>query len=209
MTGFSPDFQSDLWSLIRMRRDVRRFKPDAIDPEIVDRCLRSFSLAPSVGLSEPWRIVMVNSAEGRAAARENFLEANADALAGYSGDDAKIYSGLKLSGMDLSPVQMSVWCDAGTTKGKGLGAGTMPEMKAYSCVSAVMQFWLMLKAHGVGMGWVSILDPDRLARDLDVPDDWKLIGYFCIGYPEEEHEIPELERAGWEQRQALPDMLVR
>lgn len=209
MTGFSPDFQSDLWSLIRMRRDVRRFKPDAIDPEIVDRCLRSFSLAPSVGLSEPWRIVMVNSAEGRAAARENFLEANADALAGYSGDDAKIYSGLKLSGMDLSPVQMSVWCDTGTTKGKGLGAGTMPEMKAYSCVSAVMQFWLMLKAHGVGMGWVSILDPDRLARDLDVPDGWKLIGYFCIGYPEEEHETPELERAGWEQRQALPDMLVR
>ena len=209
MTGFSPDFQSDLWSLIRMRRDVRRFKPDAIDPEIVDRCLRSFSLAPSVGLSEPWRIVMVNSAEGRAAARENFLEANADALAGYSGDDAKIYSGLKLSGMDLSPVQMSVWCDPGTTKGKGLGAGTMPEMKAYSCVSAVMQFWLMLKAHGVGMGWVSILDPDRLARDLDVPDGWKLIGYFCIGYPEEEHETPELERAGWEQRQALPDMLVR
>ena len=53
MTGFSPDFQSDLWSLIRMRRDVRRFKPDAIDPEIVDRCLRSFSLASSVGLSEP------------------------------------------------------------------------------------------------------------------------------------------------------------
>ncbi|WP_194096856.1 5,6-dimethylbenzimidazole synthase [Marivivens aquimaris] len=209
MTGFDADFRDELWRLLRMRRDVRHFRTDPVDPDVIDDCLRSFSLAPSVGLSEPWRVVRVNDPARRIAARENFRAANADALAGYSGDDAKIYAGLKLSGMDDAPVQIAVFSEDNTTKGKGLGAGTMPEMKAYSCVSAIMQFWLLLRAHGIGLGWVSILDPEQLTRDLDVPSHWRLIGYFCIGYPLTEEESPELERLGWEKRQDLPALLER
>ncbi len=209
MTGFDADFRDRLWHLLRMRRDVRHFKTDPIPDDTLDLCLRSFSFAPSVGLSEPWRIVIVGSDAARAAARDNFRTANADALAGYSGDDARLYAGLKLSGMEQAPVHIAVWCDDTTTKGKGLGAGTMPEMRAYSCVSAVMQFWLALRSHGIGMGWVSILDPDRLAQDLTIPAGWRLIGYFCIGYPETEDDRPELEKVGWEKRQALPEMLNR
>lgn len=209
MTGFDADFRDELWRLLRMRRDVRHFRTDPVDPVVIDDCLRSFSLAPSVGLSEPWRVVRVNDPARRIAARENFRAANADALAGYSGDDAKIYAGLKLSGMDDAPVQIAVFSEDNTTKGKGLGAGTMPEMKAYSCVSAIMQFWLLLRAHGIGLGWVSILDPEQLTRDLDVPSHWRLIGYFCIGYPLTEEESPELERLGWEKRQDLPALLER
>ncbi len=209
MTGFDADFRDELWRLLRMRRDVRHFRTDPVDSDVIDDCLRSFSLAPSVGLSEPWRVVRVNDPARRIAARENFRAANADALAGYSGDDAKIYAGLKLSGMDDAPVQIAVFSEDNTTKGKGLGAGTMPEMKAYSCVSAIMQFWLLLRAHGIGLGWVSILDPEQLTRDLDVPSHWRLIGYFCIGYPLTEEESPELERLGWEKRQDLPALLER
>ncbi|NIY70948.1 5,6-dimethylbenzimidazole synthase [Marivivens donghaensis] len=209
MTGFDADFRDELWRLLRMRRDVRHFRTDPVDSDVIDDCLRSFSLAPSVGLSEPWRVVRVNDPARRIAARENFRAANADALAGYSGDDAKIYAGLKLSGMDDAPVQIAVFSEDNTTKGKGLGAGTMPEMKAYSCVSAIMQFWLLLRAHRIGLGWVSILDPEQLTRDLDVPSHWRLIGYFCIGYPLTEEESPELERLGWEKRQDLPALLER
>ena len=209
MTGFDADFRDELWRLLRMRRDVRHFRTDPVDSDVIDDCLRSFSLAPSVGLSEPWRVVRVNDPARRIAARENFRAASADALAGYSGDDAKIYAGLKLSGMDDAPVQIAVFSEDNTTKGKGLGAGTMPEMKAYSCVSAIMQFWLLLRAHGIGLGWVSILDPEQLTRDLDVPSHWRLIGYFCIGYPLTEEESPELERLGWEKRQDLPALLER
>ncbi len=197
---FDPEFREQLDLLLAKRRDIRRFRHDHVDEDLLQSCLGSFAMAPSVGLSEPWRIVRVSSDTTRAAALKNFQAANADALAGYSGDKSKIYAGLKLSGMQESPIQVAVFCDEETTKGAGLGAGTMPEMRRYSVVSAIMQFWLVLRAHGLGLGWVSILDPDRLKSDLNVPDDWSLVAYLCIGWPEEFTETPELELAGWETR---------
>ena len=194
---------------MRLRRDVRRFRTDPVDPDLVANCLATFALAPSVGLSEPWRVVRVESAPARAAARANFESANAAALAGYSGDKAKVYAGLKLSGMDRAPVQLAVFCDEATPKGAGLGAATMPEMRRYSVVAAVFQFWLAARAHGLGVGWVSILDPARLARDLQVPEDWQLVAYLCVGWPEETGSQPELEKLGWERRAGPPDPLIR
>ena len=160
-------------------------------------------LSPSVGLSEPWRIVNVKSDAARALALANFEAANADALKGYSGDRAKIYAGLKLSGMRDAPVQLAVFCDDETDKGAGLGAGTMPEARRYSVVSAIMNFWLAARAHGLGVGWVSIIDPAQLATDLDVPKDWALVAYLCVGWPVEASLTPELEKVEWEKRDAL------
>lgn len=197
---FTDDFRTQFDLLMRLRRDVRRFRTDAIDEAVLTRCLDAFRLAPSVGLSEPWRVIRVESRAARAAALKNFQAANEQALAGYSGEKARLYSQLKLSGMKEAPAQLAVFCDDGTDKGLGLGAGTMPEMRRYSVVSAITLFWLALRAQGLGLGWVSILDPDQMARDLDVPDGWRLIGYFCVGLPEDMSDTPELERAGWECR---------
>lgn len=197
---FSPSFRSDLWDLMRWRRDVRRFRTDPVDDDLLGQCLEAFALAPSVGLSEPWRVLRVQSAGARAAALENFETANASALAGYDGERAALYSRLKLSGMREAPVQLAVFSDESTEKGAGLGAGTMPEMRRYSVVAAVTQFWLAARAHHLGVGWVSILDPERLCRDLGAPADWVLVAYLCIGWPEEDTQTPELERAGWEER---------
>ena len=205
MHTFSKAFQSDLKDLMRWRRDVRRFRPDPVDEALLQECLDAFLLAPSVGLSEPWRVIRVESDAARAAALDNFSTANDDALRGYSGNKAKLYAGLKLSGMQDAPVQLAVFCDEATDKGAGLGAGTMPEMRRYSVVSAIMLFWLAVRARGLGLGWVSILDPDRLCRDLDVPKGWQLIGYFCLGWPDSVDDRPELELSGWETRRgALP-----
>jgi 5,6-dimethylbenzimidazole synthase len=206
---FSQAFRNDLHALLRWRRDVRRFRTDPVDEAVLTKCLDAFTLAPSVGLSQPWRIVRLTSEAARKAALENFEAANADALAGYSGETAKQYAGLKLTGMREAPVQIAVFCDEATTEGKGLGVATMPEMLRYSVVSAIMQFWLMLRAEGIGLGWVSILDPKALCRDLEVADTWSLIGYLCIGHPEEDTELPELERLGWEKRHPCPDILGR
>jgi len=85
----------------------------------------------------------------------------------------------------------------------------MPEMVDYSAVAAVHTLWLAARAEGIGMGWVSILDPAAVAADLDVPAHWKLIGYFCLGYPEEESALPELERAAWERRRPAEAFLLR
>ncbi|WP_113911093.1 5,6-dimethylbenzimidazole synthase [Roseovarius dicentrarchi] len=205
MSAFSTGFQSELADLMRWRRDVRHFRTDPIDEAALLRCLDSFNLAPSVGLSEPWRLMRVDSAPARAAAVANFEAANSAALAGYNGDRAALYAGLKLSGMMDAPVHLAVWCDDATPKGAGLGAATMPEMRRYSVVGAITQFWLAARAAGLGVGWVSILDPAQLARDLDAPPAWQLIAYLCVGWPLEDSQTPELETAGWEARApALP-----
>lgn len=199
---FPAAFRDRLDLLMRFRRDVRRFRRDPVDEAALMRCLAAFQQAPSVGLSEPWRILRIESDGARAAALENFRTANAAALAGYDGERAALYSQLKLSGMEDAPVQLAVYCDEATEKGHGLGAATMPEMRRYSVVTAITLFWLRLRAEGLGLGWVSVLDPDRLNRDLDVPATWRLIGYFCLGHPEVVSDSPELEDKGWERRRA-------
>jgi 5,6-dimethylbenzimidazole synthase len=198
--SFSQGFRDDLARLMRWRRDVRRFRTDPVEAAVLDRCLRAFGLAPSVGLSEPWRLIRVESPRARAAAIANYEAANADALSSYADDKARLYAGLKLSGMREAPVHLAVFCDDSTEKGAGLGAGTMPEVRAYSVAGAITLFWLAARAEGLGVGWVSILDPVRLCADLDVPAGWGFIGYLCVGWPEADHDTPELERAGWEAR---------
>ena len=205
MSRFNPDFQTGLLDLMRWRRDVRRFRKDPVDEALLLQCLDAFLLAPSVGLSEPWRVVRVQTDTARRAALENYTRANNQALQGYGGEKAQLYSRMKLSGMTDAPVQLAVFCDDDTDKGAGLGAATMPEMRRYSVVAAVTQFWLVARSHGLGVGWVSILDPAQLCRDLDVPGSWSLVAYLCVGWPEAVSDTPELERAGWEDRRgSLP-----
>ena len=206
---FGPGFRAELDHLMQWRRDLRGFRPDPVPAEALATGLRAFALAPPVGLSEPWRLVRLDSAAARAAALTNFESANAQALAGYSGDKAADYARLKLSGMRDAPVQLAVFCDESTAKGAGLGARTMPQMRAYSCVAAIAGFWLSLRAQGLGLGWVSILDPAALGREMNVPDCWHLIAYLCIGWPETSDDRPELERLAWEDRKGLLNMELR
>ena len=202
MEAFSNSFRNDLSQLMRWRRDVRRFRSDPVDEALLMQCLDTFRLAPSVGLSEPWRIVRVISPELRQKSIENYQTANATALEGYDGEKAAMYSGLKLSGMSEAPEHIAIFCDDSTPKGFGLGATTMPEMRRYSVVGAINLMWLHARSHGLGMGWVSILDAPKLCTDLDIPQDWSLIAYLCIGWPEANSTTPELETAGWETRRA-------
>ncbi|HNB29047.1 MAG TPA: nitroreductase family protein, partial [Alphaproteobacteria bacterium] len=87
-------------------------------------------------------------------------------------------------------------------QGAGLGRQTMPETLRYSAVLAVHTLWLAARVRGLGVGWVSILDPQAAARKLDVPQDWTLVAYLCLGWPTEEHDQPELQRLGWQAREA-------
>lgn len=197
---FSDEFRRQFRELLIWRRDVRRFRPAPLPDGILEELLELTSLAPSVGLSEPWRFIRVNSAALREEIRREFERANADALAGYSGERAGLYARLKLAGLDRAPVHLAVFADSGTSKGSGLGRRTMPEMLEYSVIAAISTLWLAARAYGIGLGWVSILDPARVNGILSVPSEWRLIAYLCLGYPEEDSCTPELERAGWETR---------
>jgi 5,6-dimethylbenzimidazole synthase len=86
---------------------------------------------------------------------------------------------------------------------------TMPETIEYSVVAAISFLWLAARAEGIGVGWVSILNPQRVCEILAVPQSWKFIGYFCLGYPDAEFERPELERADWEQRRRGEEFTTR
>jgi len=166
-------------------------------------------MAPSVGLCQPWRFVLVDDPARRAAVRANFLVCNEAALRVQRDDRAAHYAQLKLEGLDQAPSQFAVFVEPDPEQGHGLGRATMPETTAYSAVMAVHTLWLAARAAGLGMGWVSILDPAGINAVLDVPREWRLIGYFCLGYPESESDRPELERAGWERRRDIQSCVLR
>jgi 5,6-dimethylbenzimidazole synthase len=207
--AFDGEFRARLRELLVWRRDVRRFRRDKLPAGAIERLIETACLAPSVGLSQPWRFVLVEDAERRAAIRANFAECNAAALAAQHPDRAALYVRLKLAGLDDAPCQLAVFADPETEQGHGLGRHTMPEMIQYSAVVAVHTLWLAARAEGIGMGWVSILDPAGVRAILDVPPGWGLIGYFCLGYPAAEDDTPELAREGWETRRAPGCFLVR
>lgn len=208
-TGFDTAFRARLHDLLAWRRDVRRFRRDPLPEGTIERFIGIACLAPSVGLSQPWRFVLVDVPARRAAVRENFLQCNAAALAEQAPERARLYARLKLAGLDEAPCHLAVFADPKTPQGHSLGRLTMPETIDYSAVMAAHTLWLTARAEGIGMGWVSILDPAAVTAALDVPPEWRLIGYFCLGFPEETDTVPALERAGWEHRRPPEDFLLR
>jgi 5,6-dimethylbenzimidazole synthase len=206
---FDDGFRARLGDLFAWRRDIRRFKPDPLPEGTLERLIATAGLSPSVGLSQPWRFVIVDDATRRAAVVANFSVCNADALGAYAGERAERYATLKLAGLREAPNHLAVFCDRATEIGHGLGRRTMPEMVDYSVVAAISTLWLAARAEGIGVGWVSILDPAAIAAALDIPADWRFIGYLCIGYPQFDDDRPELERAGWERRRPEADHIVR
>jgi 5,6-dimethylbenzimidazole synthase len=206
---FDTAFRARLVKLLAWRRDVRAFRREPLPDGTLERLIEIAALAPSVGLSQPWRFVAVNDPSRRDAVRANFEGCNAEALAVQTPDRAALYARLKLAGLDDAPCHLAVFADPGTCQGHGLGRRTMHETAEYSAVAAVHTLWLAARAEGIGMGWVSILDPLALAAALDVPPAWKFIGYFCLGYPQGEDDTPALERAAWERRRPAADFLLR
>ncbi len=205
--SFDPVFRARLRDLLVWRRDVRRFRRDPLPAGNLESLIELACLAPSVGLSQPWRFVIVDGRALRDKIRCNFEICNAQALAAQSRERAILYARLKLAGLQEAPAHLAVFADRATAQGHGLGRHTMPEMIEYSAVTAVHTIWLAARAHGIGMGWVSILDPQAVAQILRVPPEWKFIGYFCLGYPQADDSVPELERRGWERR--CPAVIVR
>lgn len=206
---FDAAFSATFRDLVLWRRDVRRFRRDPVDGELIRDLIELASRAPSVGHSQPWRFVLVEAEVRREAVRASFMRANDEALKGYAGEARKLYARLKLDGLDAAPVHLAVFADETTEAGAGLGRQTMPEMLRYSVVGAVHTLWLAARANGLGMGWISILEPEAVTKALDVPEGWVLVAYLCLGWPEEEHLDPELVRHGWQETVPLAELFIR
>ena len=202
--NFTPTDAAVLERLLRWRRDVRHFRADPLSEEQVAMLAAAMELAPSVGNARPWRVIRVEGAGLRRAVRHNFLAANADAAGGYEGEQRAAYDRLKLAGLDHAPLQLAVFTLVDPAQGHGLGRATMPGTLHASTAMAIHAMWLAARAANLGLGMVSILDPEAIERLLEVPQGWAFSAYLCIGHPEFVDDTPLLHRAGWQETIAHP-----
>ena len=184
--------------ILHWRRDVRHFLSDPISADILARLHAAMDMAPSVGNARPWRVLQVTTPKLRQAIIANFEAANETASAIYDDEKRATYAQLKLAGLRDAPVHLAVFTEQNPDEGHGLGRQSMPEMLCYSTVAAIHTLWLAARAENLGLGWVSILDPAKVARTLGVPDSWHLTGYLCLGKAAFDDDMPLLDRKKWQ-----------
>jgi 5,6-dimethylbenzimidazole synthase len=206
--GFDESQRDAIYRVIAERRDVRRgFLDTPLPEDLIRRLLIAAHNAPSVGHMQPSRFILIRNYDTRKAVYQNFQAANKRAFEQYRGEQAQLYSELKLEGILEAPQNLCVLCEKTSERGHGLGRQTMPETAIYSTVCAIQNLWLAARSEGVGVGWISILDPELLCRLLKIPDHLTLVAYLCLGYVERFSTEPDLERFGWETRVDLDSIV--
>jgi 5,6-dimethylbenzimidazole synthase len=208
MTEFSLEEKRGLYRAIYERRDVRsHFLPDPVPDDVLSRILDAAHHAPSVGFMQPWDFIVIRDPSVRNEVRENFERANQQASAIYEGEKRTLYDTLKLAAIVESPLNLCVTCDHQRTRGAGLGRQSNPTTDLYSTVCAVQNLWLAARAESLGVGWVSIFDLEALKTTLRIPAHVTPVAYLCIGYVSEFGTQPDLEKRGWEHREALANLI--
>lgn len=200
---FSESERAAIYRAIYERRDMRHFVPDPVDPAALGRLIDAAHHAPSVGYMQPWRIVRITDPALRAALHaevERERMNTADAL-GKRRDE---FMRLKVEGM-LQCAEVLVVGLMDGRDGHVFGRRTMPEMDLASVACAIQNMWLAARAEGLGLGWVSIFDPDEVRRLLRMPAGAKPVAILCVGHVDAFYEAPMLETEGWAQRLLLAD----
>ena len=209
-TPFSKAEREAIYKVMRGRRDIRQFQSTPIPDEILRRILEMAHLAPSVGFMQPWNFLLISSVEIRRQVKRLFEEVNARELARI--DDAQrreLYAQLKLEGILEAPLNVAITCDHRRDAPFVLGRAPMPQTDLFSTCLAIENLWLAARAEGVGVGWVSILDEQRLGQLLHLPPGVQIVAYLCVGYPTEFRPRPMLEEVGWKSRQPLGDLVFQ
>ena len=198
---FSRRERDAVYRVMFERRDVRRnFLPTAISDEVLMRLLTAAHHAGSVGFMQPWDFVVIRDHATKGAVKALFLLANAEAATHYRGEQAALYRGLKLEGIEEAPINIAITCSRQRGGPHVLGRSTVRDTDLYSTCCAIQNLWLAARAEGIGVGWVSILDHGALKRVLGVPKPVKVLAYLCLGYVSDFATQPDLERAGWRER---------
>ncbi len=202
------DQREALHAVLAARRDVRRFRPETVPDDVLNRVLAAAHLAPSVGHSQPWRFIVVQSPETRQRAamiadRERLAQASQ-----LNAESARRLLDLQLEGIREAPLGVVVCCDRRTPPSGVLGRATFRDADVWSCACAIQNMWLAARADGLGMGWVTLFPPGELTRLLHLPDGVETLGWLCLGWPDERPPAPGLERAGWSRRSPLADVVL-
>jgi nicotinate-nucleotide--dimethylbenzimidazole phosphoribosyltransferase len=205
---FSDDARRAVYDVIALRRDVRHFDPARpVDEAMLTRVLEAAHAAPSVGLSQPWGFVVVRSATTRERVRESFLRCRAAEAARFPAERREKYLSYRLEGILEAPLNVCVAVDLRSRGGAILGTTVQPESVRASACCAVQNLWLAARAEGLGVGWVSIVEPAVLRGELALPPGVEPIAYLCVGHPRAFRAAPMLEELGWSARRPLADAI--
>ncbi|MHB8481929.1 MAG: 5,6-dimethylbenzimidazole synthase [Nitrospiria bacterium] len=205
--SFPPILRQGVYEAIYKRRDMRRFLSDPVPEDILIRILKAGHQAGSVGFMQPWNFLIIQDPGLKLKVRNSFMKCNREAAQVYSKERLDLYQKLKLEGIEEAPVNMAVTCDPSRKGPFVLGTRTMPQTSLFSVCCSIQNMWLAARAEGIGLGWVSILDPEEVKTCLSIPDSIELVAYLCMGYVESFPDRPVLEEAGWETRLPLAEVL--
>ncbi|HEY1855168.1 MAG TPA: nicotinate-nucleotide--dimethylbenzimidazole phosphoribosyltransferase [Solirubrobacterales bacterium] len=197
-----------VYQVIAERRDVRRFRADDVDDEILERVLTAAHQAPSVGLMQPWRFIVIRSIETRSRVR-SLAQRERLRQASRFHERARYFLDQKIEGVVEAPIGICVCCDHGEDGEEILGRGTIPDTDLYSTACAIENLWLAARAEGLGVGWVSFYRPEELGQLLDLPERVEPIAYLCLGWPDEHPVRPTLETVGWSARLPLSAVVMQ
>ncbi|CAJ0683832.1 5,6-dimethylbenzimidazole synthase [Ralstonia holmesii] len=195
-----------VYRVIRERRDMRHFRPDPIGPDVLRRLLHAAHLAPSVGFMQPWRFIRITDRQLRTQMHAQ-VDAERRRTASALGEREDEFMRLKVEGiLDCGEVLIAALMDG--RERHIFGRRTMPEMDLASVACAIQNLWLASRAEGIGMGWVSLFDPQLLGRLLKLPAGARPVAILCLGHVDSFYDKPMLEQEGWAERQSLSDMLL-
>ena len=201
-------WKEGIYEVIRRRRDIRaQFTADPIPEAILARILGAAHQAPSVGFMQPWDFLLIRDGETRRRVKAAFEEAHDREAGTIPADRREQYLRFKLEGILESPLNLCVTCDRSRFGEVRVGRTAQPEMDRFSSVCATQNLWLAARAEGIGVGWVSIVDPSALKCILGIPARIRVIAYLCLGYVSHFPEKPELEEAGWIPRLSLESLV--
>ena len=205
MNRFSNDDIAAVYKVIAERRDIRHFLPDPIAPELLARLLHAAHLAPSVGFMQPWRFIRISDPALRISIHRMVEQERINtAHALHEREDE--FMRLKVEGVrECGELLVVALMDR--REEHVFGRRTLPEMDLASVACAIQNIWLAARAEGIGMGWVSLFDPQQLALLLGMPAGAKPIAILCLGHVEAFYPKPMLELEGWAARQKLQDMV--
>ena len=204
--AFSKTERAAVYRAIAERRDMRHFLPGPIDPVVLLRLLQAAHAAPSVGLMQPWRFIRVSDAALRRQIH-TLVEAERLATAQALGERGDEFMQLKVEGvLDCGELLVAALMDK--REHHVFGRRTLPHMDLASVACALQNMWLAARAEGIGMGWVSLFDPERLKRLLQMPDDSEPAAVLCLGQVEEFYPAPMLQIEEWAEPAPLHDYVM-
>lgn len=202
---YSDTDRAAIYRVIRERRDMRHFRSDPIPEEILQRVLQAAHQAPSVGLMQPWRFIRITDSALRCQIHA-LVDAERHLTADALGSRDAQFMRLKVEGItDCAELWVAALMDQ--RESHIFGRRTLPEMDLASVACAIQNLWLAARAEGLGMGWVSLFDPEALAALLGIPAGGKPVAILCLGQVEEFYAAPMLQLEGWRAPQPLGEML--